>query len=133
LDPQGPKEYCARQYQEDKAIPKLSVEVEEAPLQESSIKPSEVLNMAHLQSHDLLKRAPLLGQLLLFDDFTAWSYGTPKNLFKIGKKTVHCYFTKFIQISICNINLSVFLSIVTKSGIEIAARHTTAIFLACNK
>ena len=86
MDPQGPKEYCARQYQEDKAIPKLSVEEEEASLQESSIKPTEVLNMAHLQSHNLLKRAPLLGQLLLFDDFTAWSYGTPKNLFKIGKK-----------------------------------------------
>lgn len=104
LHPHGTEEQHVSQYQTDKAGPNLSAKEEEAPLQESYVT-LDVTCMANLQCQDLLKRATVVGQLLFFADFTAWSYCAPKILFKIENPALG-YSTKFIHISRRNINLT---------------------------
>lgn len=120
MHPQGTAGYCVRQYPEDKAIPNLSVKEEaETLLYKRSVKPTDVTYMANPQFQGLLKRVTLLGQLLLFGDFMAWSYFALKILFKVENSALD-HSTKVIYILRHNINVTNLLVHMIKPRIEIA-------------
>lgn len=123
LHSQGPEQHCARQYQEEKTIPNFSVKEEEAPLRAWSVQLTDVTHMANLLCEVLLSG----GQQFLTRGCSLGtapyrSYCSSKILFKIENPALG-YSTKFICISGCNINVTVFLSIAIEFSIEIEVGH----------